>query len=101
MSTTTTSNNTEQSTNSNRTTYAHLLAGGYEVILLICQREIFFSFAGTCGAVLTCPLEVIKTRYQSSQNAFSQENISTHSGSSMNASKAHSPLRPTIIGSLR
>ncbi|CAF1275904.1 unnamed protein product [Adineta steineri] len=40
---------------SNRTSYIHLFAGG---------------LAGTFGAVLTCPLEVIKTRYQSSKNTF-------------------------------
>jgi hypothetical protein len=53
----------------------------------------FSSLAGTLGAVLTCPLEVIKTRYQSSQNAFARE--MTHY-SSFGGSQ-----RPTIIGSLR
>jgi hypothetical protein len=49
------------------------------------------SLAGTFGAVLTCPLEVIKTRYQSSQNAFAQEKCQSSIGMK----------RPSIIGSLR
>lgn len=65
----------------------------------------FYSIAGTFGAVLTCPLEVIKTRYQSSQNAFSQErsHLNLHSSRS-NTTTDLSLLetkRPTIIGSLR
>lgn len=51
--------------------------------------------AGTLGAVLTCPLEVIKTRYQSSQSVFFQENSKPLIN---NLSRQIS--RPTIIGSL-
>jgi len=55
----TSSSSSHSQNNSNRSSYIHLLAGG---------------LAGTFGAVLTCPLEVIKTRYQSSHNSFSKTN---------------------------
>lgn len=65
----------------------------------------FDSLAGTFGAVLTCPLEVIKTRYQSSQNAFSQEHTHLNLKSTMSNTTAHYSSseikRPSIIGSLR
>ncbi|CAL1532619.1 unnamed protein product [Lymnaea stagnalis] len=35
----------------------------------------FYSTAGTTGAVLTCPLEVVKTRLQSSVSSFVQVNV--------------------------
>ncbi|CAF3938907.1 unnamed protein product, partial [Rotaria sp. Silwood1] len=70
--------------------YAHLLAGG---------------LAGTLGAVLTCPLEVIKTRYQSSKNAFAQERNHLNLKSSMSNTTSHhtfSGIRsPSIMNSLR
>ncbi len=64
-----------------------------------------YSLAGTFGAVLTCPLEVIKTRYQSSQNAFSQEQTQNNLKSSMGSTTTHNASlemkRPSILGSLR
>ncbi len=61
--------------------------------------------AGTFGAVLTCPLEVIKTRYQSSQNAFFQEKTRINLKSSMSSTTTHYASseikRPSIIGSFR
>ncbi|UJR09650.1 hypothetical protein I4U23_013884 [Adineta vaga] len=90
MSTTNTKTYGEQQTNLNRSSYVHLLAGG---------------LAGTFGAVLTCPLEVIKTRYQSSQNAFSQEKVHLNLHSSKSNTVAfqfrYDRKRPSIIGSLR
>ena len=47
--------------------------------------------AGTFGAVLTCPLEVIKTRYQSSRNSFTNANQIGEAKLS----------RPSIIGAFR
>ena len=72
----------------------------FRIFIFLC------SIAGTFGAVLTCPLEVIKTRYQSSQTAFSQGNTELYLKSSVSNSTAHSSAsariqRPTIIGSLR
>ncbi|CAF1403589.1 unnamed protein product [Adineta ricciae] len=90
MSTPNTKSNGEQQTGVNRSTYAHLLAGG---------------LAGTFGAVLTCPLEVIKTRYQSSQNSFSREKTRVDLHSPYSNTVAYQcqqeRIRPTIIGSLR
>jgi hypothetical protein len=65
--------------------------------------------AGTFGAVLTCPLEVIKTRYQSSQNLFSKTNTHLNLNSSMSNTITHNVQsstlsihkRPSIIGSFR
>lgn len=45
-----------------------LLFLNYKLIFLI-NKIFIFSVAGTSGAVVTCPLEVVKTRLQSS-NAF-------------------------------
>jgi len=60
-----------------------------------------YSLAGTFGAVLTCPLEVIKTRYQSSQNAFSQEQTQNNLKSSMGSTTTHNASfemkRPSIL----
>lgn len=45
-----------------------------------------FRFAGTVGAIVTCPLEVVKTRLQSSSSQFYppniRENVSKQNGSS-------------------
>ncbi|CAF0812275.1 unnamed protein product [Rotaria sp. Silwood1] len=79
---------------SNRSSYIHLLAGG---------------LAGTFGAVLTCPLEVIKTRYQSSKNSVSKEYNHLNLRSSMSNTVTYSirrPMpspnkRPSIIASFR
>ena len=65
--------------------------------------------AGTLGAVLTCPLEVIKTRYQSSQNTFSKRSSHLDLKSSMSNTTTRdispsNPLldkRPSIMGSFR
>jgi len=65
--------------------------------------------AGTFGAVLTCPLEVIKTRYQSSQNSFSKANnhlnLQSHMSNTMTHNISNSASlankRPSIIGSFR
>jgi hypothetical protein len=69
------------------------------------KKIYFYSLAGTFAAVLTCPLEVIKTRYQSSQNAFSQETTHLNLKSSMSNTTSHHSSsgykRPTIMGSLR
>ena len=68
-------------------------------------RFISYSLAGTFGAVLTCPLEVIKTRYQSSQSAFAQGKTHLNFNSPVsNTTIDYSSIktqRPSIIGSLR
>ncbi|CAF1335894.1 unnamed protein product [Rotaria magnacalcarata] len=80
----------QQQTNISRSSYVHLLAGG---------------IAGTFGAILTCPLEVIKTRYQSSKNAFSQGRNHLNLNSSTSNTTNHCTLSgtrsPSIINSLR
>ncbi|CAF1038615.1 unnamed protein product [Rotaria sordida] len=91
MSTNTGQNNEEQpQINSSRSSYAHLLAGG---------------IAGTFGAVLTCPLEVIKTRYQSSKNAFAQGrdhlNLKSSMSNTMAFYKFSGARSPSIMDSLR
>ncbi|CAF4124301.1 unnamed protein product [Rotaria sp. Silwood2] len=91
MPTNTIKNNEEQKQmNLNRSSYAHLLAGG---------------LAGTFGAVLTCPLEVIKTRYQSSKNAFAQGRDYLNLHSSMSNTTVHHTFSgaksPSIMNSLR
>ncbi|CAF1664787.1 unnamed protein product [Rotaria magnacalcarata] len=83
-----------QHVNSNRSSYVHLLAGG---------------LAGTFGAVLTCPLEVIKTRYQSSKSSVSKEynhlNLSSSMSNTMTYNMRRSMLfsnkRPSIIAAFR
>ena len=50
----------------------------------------YFRVAGTTGAVITCPLEVVKTRLQSSNSGFG--NVSSASSSSLSSSgKAQPP----------
>lgn len=74
-----------------RDTIIHLIAGGWDILLELCLSEFFFldcwriwfdyvktdrinsfykRFAGTVGAIVTCPLEVVKTRLQSSSSRF-------------------------------
>ena len=36
----------------------------------MCLNDIYFSVGGTAGAIVTCPLEVVKTRLQSSNSGF-------------------------------
>jgi solute carrier family 25 protein 33/36 len=65
--------------------------------------------AGTFGAVLTCPLEVIKTRYQSSKSSVSKEynhlNLSSSMSNTvtynMRRSMPFSNKRPSIIAAFR
>ncbi len=72
-------------------------------------RFCIHRLAGTFGAVLTCPLEVIKTRYQSSQNLFSKANNHLNLSSSMSntmagdirSSVSLKNKRPSIMGSFR
>ena len=44
-------------------------------MLINLSIKLFCSTAGTTGAVLTCPLEVVKTRLQSSVTSFVQVNV--------------------------
>ncbi|CAF0886279.1 unnamed protein product [Rotaria sordida] len=84
----------QQQIGSNRSSYIHLLAGG---------------LAGTLGAVLTCPLEVIKTRYQSSKISVSKEYNYLNLRSSMSntvryniyRSMSSQNKRPSIIAAFR
>lgn len=59
------------------------------------------SLAGTFGAVLTCPLEVIKTRYQSSQNDFARPRIPLDTSVTTAHIGGAKMKRPTILGSLQ
>ncbi|UJR36448.1 hypothetical protein I4U23_029171 [Adineta vaga] len=87
----------QQHANSNRSSYIHLFAGG---------------LAGTFGAVLTCPLEVIKTRYQSSKSSFlndhnhldlrsSMSNTIAQNGRLLSSSSSIESKRPSIIKAFR
>ncbi len=74
--------------------YIYLLEGMKSLKVTKDSNIYFYSLAGTFGAVLTCPLEVIKTRYQSSQNEFFQEK-------NQHNTTSYSSTRPSIMGSLR
>ena len=54
---------------------------------------IFFRAGGTTGAILTCPLEVVKTRLQSSNSGFGQATpgSSKHAHNLSNGNGAMSP----------
>lgn len=54
---------------------------------------VSFSVAGTSGAVITCPLEVVKTRLQSSNAFLSTPTRSTKISESSSIQNSYSALR--------
>ncbi|XP_065215023.1 solute carrier family 25 member 36 [Planococcus citri] len=61
-----------------RDTLVHLVAGGV---------------AGTIGAVVTCPLEVVKTRLQSSTNTFIYDNVQVPKIASNDGNTSHTTCK--------
>ena len=64
---------------------------------------LLFRIAGTAGAVVTCPLEVVKTRFQSSYSNYctnivrNSSNSSHHSNIAANLLTANSTHVNTIL----